>query len=213
MPFSEQRAGAASAQQTQATWWLPRSLLKTGFEACCCWDQPPSSPALPGSVHLGSEREYVQAWVPEAPSLICWQLPLPGVRSICGPYPLYLVARAKQFVDNGAGLLSIPATNFTQGRNRCFKVFIPDAVFNTGYGQPNCSLAQSTQDFRREVLKLSHQRGCNLKRSHIEKEVREAMRWACLMLQTLDVLRHSFLPQTCVMKPTDGLPSPWESSD
>jgi len=134
------------------------------------------------------------------------------VRGICGPYPLYLIAGAEQFVDNSAGLLSVPAVNFTQGRNRCFKVFITDAVFNVGYGQPNRSLAQRMQDCRREVLKLPHQRGCNLKRSHTDSKESQRSNDVSLLdptafgcLKSLD-----FLPQTCAMTPVDGLPAPTE---
>lgn len=125
---------------------------------------------------------------------------IPGVSCICETYPLYLIARAEQFVDNSAGLLSVPAANFTQGRNRCFKVLIMDVVLDVGYRQPNCSLAQCMQDLSREMLKLSHQRGCNLKKSHTERK--ESQRTNELSLLNPTAFGHlKSLPPSCVMKP------------
>lgn len=58
------------------------------------------------------------------------------------------------------------------------------------------------------MLKLSHQRGCNLKRSHTDRKESQRSNEVSLLdptafghLKSLD-----FLPQMCVMKPVNGLP-------
>lgn len=94
--------------------------------------------------------------------------------------------------------------NFTQGRKSCFEVLIADAVFNVGYREPNSSLAQRTQDSGRETLKLSHQRGCNLQRSHTDRK--EHQRSNNMSLKSLD-----FLSLTFVLKPVAGLSPPTEN--